>query len=194
MLNLIITIYIVYNEDLILGVIMGYTHYFPQKQSVSQSSWKDLCKDLKVLFKEMQSKGVLLESNDPSGKMLDEHKGYINFNGKDDDSHETFYITKSKDSNFNFCKTAAKPYDLAVTATLLLLHHHAPENFEISSDGRPEDWTQAMQLNSKLFGYAFKLPEKIRKKNEQMTQEIENELSSKSFVKKLNPHRFKDMG
>ena len=41
--------------------------------------------------------------------------------------------------NFDFCKTARKPYDFVVCTMLLSLANHL-ENFEFSSDGDKDDW------------------------------------------------------
>lgn len=70
----------------------------------------------------------------------------IRFNGAGEDSHETFYISKSKpksstlsDGAFGFCKTARKPYDVAVCLILMVIHKHAPDVLKISSDGSWND-------------------------------------------------------
>ena len=49
-------------------------------------------------------------------------KNEIVFNGnpKNEQDHETFYINKQNVyDGFNFCKTARKPYDLAVLAFII---------------------------------------------------------------------------
>ena len=49
-------------------------------------------------------------------------------------------------TGFNFCKTAAKPYDLVVTAILVLAEHFSEGHFKVSSDGDPEDWAEGLAL------------------------------------------------
>lgn len=65
--------------------------------------------------------------------------------------HETCVLTRKihKDSYkddsgavFGFCKTARKPYDLMVTACLILYKQYFPY-VEVSSDGDNEDWKPA---------------------------------------------------
>ena len=74
-------------------------------------------------------------------------------------SHETFVITrvstpntysKEEQSSFNFCKTAGKPYDLMVTACLLLYKFYFPK-VELSSDGTAEDWKTAVTFIGNVF-------------------------------------------
>ena len=60
---------------------------------------------------------------------------------------------------FEFCKTAFKPYDWAVTAFLVIAKHYLGDKIVISSDGAIELWYDAMQLCQIEFGYGlgFKL-------------------------------------
>ena len=140
---------------------MGYTHYFQQSKAVSDESWDKIKKDTKKIIKDQIKAGIPLESNDSKNKSM-VSSSEINFNGVDDDSHETFYITKEKMKDFNFCKTARKPYDLAVTATLLIIEHHAPEHFDIGSDGGIEGFLEAAKLNYELFGYGYSIPKPMQ--------------------------------
>ena len=49
--------------------------------------------------------------------------------------HETFYISKKNDQkSFSFCKTARKPYDLAVWHLLYFIKHQTGAMEEISRD------------------------------------------------------------
>ncbi len=51
-------------------------------------------------------------------------------------------------------RTNRRPYDLAVTASLIRLAHWFPEGVEVSSDGGPEDWHAGLDLCRQLFGRA----------------------------------------
>lgn len=62
----------------------------------------------------------------------------VRFNGVNEKGHETFLL-EFKPSPFEFCKTARKPYDLAVCASLILASYYA-ESGEISSDGINAGW------------------------------------------------------
>jgi len=71
----------------------------------------------------------------------------IRFNGKDDEGHETFMLTPDP-SDFNFCKTAQKPYDLVVVAILCLLAHRTDTG--VSSDGDRSDWAEGLKLAQRV--------------------------------------------
>jgi hypothetical protein len=82
-----------------------------------------------------------------------------------DCSHETAYMPRvfepsewnkpDKGLYFAFCKTAFKPYDLAVTAFLIVCKHHLGKKINISSDGEDKDWFDAKMLCDKLLGYGL---------------------------------------
>ena len=56
----------------------------------------------------------------------------ILFNGIGDDGHETFYFRLSGD--WNFCKTARKPYDEVVWEVLKAVKKLFPDKISISND------------------------------------------------------------
>ena len=88
-----------------------------------------------------------------------------------DCSHETFNFPvhlepgswQEPDENgrwFDFCKTAYKPYDWAVTAFLVIAKHYLGDKILVSSDGEMVHWQDAMQLCQIELGYGmdFQLP------------------------------------
>ena len=78
------------------------------------------------------------------------------FNGdaSKDYDHETCYLSMDS-KGFNFCKTARKPYDVAVCITLICFKHFFGDLFEYSSDGNIEEgeegWKLAREITSKYF-------------------------------------------
>ena len=54
------------------------------------------------------------------------------------------------DGDFNFCKTARKPYDLLVCACLIAAKKEL--NYEVHSDGKKEDWQPAIDFYNKVTG------------------------------------------
>ena len=86
-----------------------------------------------------------------------------------DCSHESFILEKhfkpeewqepEQGKYFNFCKTAYKPYDLAVNICLIIAKHHLKDQIEVSSDGNLCHWRDAMFICHKLlkYGLDFKL-------------------------------------
>lgn len=88
-----------------------------------------------------------------------------------DCSHESFIVERIKEPSkydqpnesgllFDCCKTAYKPYDLAVTAALIILKHHMGDAIKVSSDGENKDWRDAAMVCQLVLGYGanFKLP------------------------------------
>lgn len=82
-----------------------------------------------------------------------------------DCSHETFYLPRilkpesyqkpEKGKYFEFCKTAYKPYDLAVTAVLIIASRYLGNDIKISSDGENKDWFDAALLCQKRLNYGL---------------------------------------
>jgi hypothetical protein len=82
-----------------------------------------------------------------------------------DCSHESFVLPRvftlpewrlepnEKGLHFDFCKTAYKPYDIAVTACLIIAKHHLGNDIEVRSDGEEKDWIDAMLLCEENLGY-----------------------------------------
>lgn len=55
---------------------------------------------------------------------------------------------------FDCCKTAYRPYDLMITAALIIIKHHIPKVI-VSTDGEEKDWLDARILCHNLLGYGF---------------------------------------
>ncbi len=53
----------------------------------------------------------------------------------------------------SFCKTAFRPYDLAVTAFLVIARHHLGSRFEVQTDGELGHWADAFALCQDMLGY-----------------------------------------
>lgn len=129
---------------------MGYTHYW---RDVKFDNLNNVNKKFK-LFKRLIKKNykhIYTAGNKYSTKQLiiqreydidlpiELTEDYCVFNGEGEQGHETFYIIK-RDTNFNFCKTARKPYDFFVTAYLMLLADDDSFSGKVSTDGNIDDW------------------------------------------------------
>lgn len=104
---------------------MGYTHYWTQNIQ-SRKLWREN----EDTINEWARKIVK-----PFEGILDDVRigpGFINFNGRGEYSHEDFGIDV-RGRDWDFCKTARKPYDVPVCMCLLLLLGYT--GFELSSDG-----------------------------------------------------------
>lgn len=78
--------------------------------------------------------------------------GGLEFNGVQDEGHETFSMREhfSENEGFNFCKTNRKPYDVAVKACLLVFKKYLGDLIEISADTRNDsEWDEARELIEK---------------------------------------------
>jgi hypothetical protein len=89
----------------------------------------------------------------------------IVFNGPGGDGHETMVLEREPKRLFQFCKTAYKPYDLLVTALLLIVWHHS-RAWNITSDGNTDGWQPAVELIEKTLGYKPEIPPGIRSPTE----------------------------
>jgi hypothetical protein len=145
---------------------MGYTHYWvfkkkPKGQAAKiESQYQTALRQCQRVLRYHNKKLKAIDQKNPerlSGYSVHTKVGLyggLNFNGVGDLSHETFsvreYYSENLDSpiqsGFNFCKTAQKPYDIAVTACLIVLKHYLGDLIEVSSDGDSSDWVDGLGL------------------------------------------------
>jgi hypothetical protein len=140
---------------------MGYTHYWESNSRINSDEWTIICGAARNIVSFCEHEGIRLffeyDSNEPP--QID--KQMIRFNGSERDGHETFILLPEQ--GFSFCKTAQKPYDLAVVLMLLAVNTFASDNaLDISSDGDYGDWEEGINVFKDLFGVDPKVPEKIR--------------------------------
>ena len=57
---------------------------------------------------------------------------------------------------FECTKTARKPYDIVVQCCLILAKKHLGKEIAVSSDGGEDEWTEAIRIIEKNFGYKVK--------------------------------------
>ncbi len=115
---------------------MGYTHYWRPKADGLKNlkdKWGSVVQPLLLhIVSHFHAAGVIeYECDVPEAPQLDAE--CVRFNGVGDLGHETFYFSHQDRTDFEFCKTARKPYDTAVCACLLVLEHYGP--IGLSSDG-----------------------------------------------------------
>jgi hypothetical protein len=74
-------------------------------------------------------------------------------------AYETFHFPREQRTRENLAylndavKTNRRPYDLAVSAFLLIAKKHIGSRFEIHSDGRDAWWDEARELCQRILGY-----------------------------------------
>lgn len=81
-----------------------------------------------------------------------------------DFSYETFYFPRKLipedlgnsgkgEFCFQFCKTAQKPYDIAVAICLIIIKQRLKNNIKVSSDGDNCDWIDAKMICQRVLDY-----------------------------------------
>lgn len=141
---------------------MGYTHYFNFNKGIGQFT-EQVISDVKVIVKHYKDILAVEEISADN----------ISLNGIEPNDYEQFEITGSI-INYNFCKTATKPYDLPVSEILLILKHFYSDNFQLESDGFyistitkqeviDNNWITATTNVKHKFGYEFEFVEAGKK-------------------------------
>lgn len=151
---------------------IGYTHYTYRPEKLDKDKFIQAAVDCAKICKAINAP-ICHEYDDEDSPAIFS-PSVIWFNGIGDDGHETFVIEQSltlgehdhKDEQgryFSFCKTARKPYDTAVVACLIILHHYFGDEIVIRSDGRPKEWEEGLQAVKDYLGYG-EIPNTISEK------------------------------
>lgn len=148
---------------------MGYTHYWTQKRNFTVSEWKQIQEDIGAILTHAETVAgiTLADGNGDGGTRPVITAEHIAFNGLGEDAHETFFVSRKisppaydgAQRGWDFCKTARKPYDTAVTACLCYLATatrredpltHEPilgsEPLAVTSDGDGSEWLTGLEL------------------------------------------------
>ncbi len=140
---------------------MGYTHYWYQKPGLNPKSFEEFLKDAEKILRNC---GVdLVDAYESDAKPLLSADA-VGFNGVGGEAHEDFLFQRDKlgrkddgGEAFTFCKTAQKPYDIAVCAVLIAAKKHFQDDLKVTSDGDETDWGDAFELADRLLGYTATL-------------------------------------
>lgn len=170
-----------------------YWYKIPKiEQKVWDDIIKDFNIILPSVKKHLELKDRLTDEEKKAGwgsQKLRVTKDDIFFNGIGENAHETFVFERVVDMNargrliqynepeaavnaqqivphiFNFCKTARKPYDDAVTCALVVAKHHMKKDIKIHSDGDLSNWQYAKKKCQDKLGYGEKF--KLDREEEQ---------------------------
>jgi hypothetical protein len=133
---------------------MSYTHYFTQTRDFTKKQWTEVCENITEILKDVQHvQGISLANGaGEPGTQPEVNENHIMLNGVGDDAYETLAVNRVRPAKerwqarrgTDFCKTARKPYDLAVTTVLSYLST-VEENFSVSSDGCGSDWLAGVE-------------------------------------------------
>ena len=130
---------------------MGYTHYWnftmnPKDIKDGEKKFKKAVELLKKCIAKVPAEldvpyygkhPFKLAGGDGTGEPIfnDDKVCFNGFEGDEDLSHETCYFAlDNPDFDFDFCKTAEKPYDVAVCLALLCFKKAFGDDFKWSSD------------------------------------------------------------
>ncbi len=113
---------------------MGYTHFWKIHKEIPLESFKKI-QSAAIAFAELSDTHLEIS--------LNTHPLHLSLSLNGVVGHETFYLTP-KETNFDCCKTAMKPYDEVVVATLNYAGKF--EVFEWWSDGDKQDHHKAINL------------------------------------------------
>ena len=86
-------------------------------------------------------------------------------------STDGYFSQNDEGRYFAFCKTAFRPYDLAVTTFLVIAKHYLGDKIDVSSDGEMQHWIDAVMMCETAFGYG----NDFRLQNQGMQTVIETE-------------------
>jgi hypothetical protein len=136
--------------------LMGLTHYWRRPVELEATVFKAAVADIKKVLAEFD---IPLAGWDGKGKPVLKHN-YVRFNGLGEDAHETFGVDRMKavdvvDKTSSFCKTARKPYDMAVRVALIIFSHHFGDAFQVTSDDDSDDvsWGSARLICGNMLDY-----------------------------------------
>jgi len=153
------------NRIQLKGNNMGYTHYFEFKGLNKLSSqtflsvernYENACARIHDLVSSYYKECGGLSGYTPHTNFQD-YKG-VNFNGAGEKGHENFTLREDlreyikEGEGFNFCKTARKPYDALVCASLILLKHYMGDFVRVTSDGEISDYNTGKEILNKFYG------------------------------------------
>jgi hypothetical protein len=146
---------------------MGYTHYM-RTDNWDKQDKLGFEKALPIVQKILKRHKDIVQFECDDSKRPLISKEQIRFNGIGNEGHETFMFINGESQGefynptFSFCKTARKPYDVAVCEVLLVLNAFCP-NLSLGSDGfsgyleQPEldgAWPEAVQ-NVSQYGIKY---------------------------------------
>lgn len=144
---------------------MGYTHYWYRKRDFTTKEWSAIREDVSSIIK-LYCHHIQEESDIARPPIVSAVA--VRFNGIGVEGHETFLVTRlmpermewerDQDEVFTFCKTAHKPYDMAVMLCLLVMARHS-DSIRIESDGNwSAEWAPARDMFKKLFEVEAQCP------------------------------------
>lgn len=112
---------------------MGYTRYWKPTGKEFNKEFVDLNQAIVAVAKSKY--GIVIRNGFGDDKpTINMEKIWLNGDGSNGLDHETYCLISGKASDFDFCKTAEKPYDLVVNAMLRIAQEYGYVK-DVSDDG-----------------------------------------------------------
>lgn len=154
---------------------MGYTHYWELNERSFKGSL--FSRTVEGMNKIVEASPLVdhWDGHDAGARIIKDYR--VEFDGIGDEAHETFCFQAFElaGRNFNFCKTAQKPYDIVVTACLSVAADVIGDGIKVSSDGEPKDWEAGARFASEVLGRRIQVPDldrqKIKAESETLTSD-----------------------
>ena len=140
---------------------MGYTHYWTQSANFTEDEWDYVRAFFTKMRELLPQHRTTAWDNDEVPELFgwdgigspEMSAVAVGFNGdkSKEINHETFRVEKRlNEDSWQFCKTARKPYDVAVNAMLLMFSTMTPTTFTLATDGtntiHGEEWDGGRKL------------------------------------------------
>ncbi len=127
---------------------MGYTRYWTQQREMTGREWQRLMACVEPI---QRLAGVDLAGPLGIGRpVVTFSRIALNGAAQTGEDYETFELNR-RDEGRGFCKTARRPYDVAVAAILVAAERIAPGAVaDVTADGGPEDWAEADAIRDYL--------------------------------------------
>lgn len=141
---------------------MGYTHYWT-RGTLTPTKFAEWSNEVRKIIAHAATKKIAIAGWDGEGDP-EITNSVVSFNGEGDESFESFKIDRDN-TNWAFCKTGHRPYDVVVGSALLRAHDIFGDKFEVSSDGewdREDEWVPVRKFYEEVFGQPAKHPKSIR--------------------------------
>jgi hypothetical protein len=125
---------------------LGYTHYWSREKDIEPDTYQHIVHDFQKLIPILEQRGVRFD-------LLVETFSFPMY-------LEPEPWKKPRDGKYSqFCKTEYASYDAAVKVFLVIAKHYLGDKILVSSDGKIEDWQDALALCQKELSYGkeFKL-------------------------------------
>ncbi|GGI98142.1 hypothetical protein [Paenibacillus hunanensis] len=142
---------------------MGYTHYWYRPKEIEPITFVKIKMDFERVLPALTEAGIKLGNGYGLGFPIMNGE-MILFNGPGSQGYEGMNFPRiltlhpddqpnEQGHHFEFCKTDQRPYDLAVTAFLLIAKHHLQDDLIIRSDKGHSNWEAAQKLCEPILNY-----------------------------------------